>query len=144
MSLIVGDSVALKSTVTPSNSTQGLKWTSSDSLVATVSDGNCAVSVKDTIYLEDVKAIESAKKHLKYSSYSEKKLVEALVDEGFTEIRAKYAANSCGADWDAEALECAQSYMKYSYYTKSKLMEGLLDEGFTESQVQKAINSLFP
>ena len=85
-------------------------------------------------------AVERAKFHTKYNSYSQKGLVKMLVFEGFSEEDAEYGAANCEADWNQEAVEDAESYLKYKSYTRQELYDQLKYEGYTEGQILYALS----
>ena len=80
-------------------------------------------------------ALERAKFHTKYNSYSEKGLVKMLVFEGFSDEDAEYGAHNCGADWNEECAEDAQKYLNYKSFTRDELYQQLKYEGYTESEI---------
>ena len=84
-------------------------------------------------------AVERAKFHTKYNSYSQKGLVKMLVFEGFSDEDAEYGAANCGADWNKEAMEDAESYLNYKSYTRQELYDQLKYEGYTEGQILYAL-----
>ena len=84
-------------------------------------------------------AVERAKFHTKYNSYSQKGLVKMLVYEGFSDEDAEYGAANCGADWNKEAVEDAESYLNYKSYTRQELYDQLKYEGYTEGQILYAL-----
>lgn len=115
------------STSTETATTQAKQNTAGSSQTNEITEFN-----KDT-------AVERAKFHTKYNSYSQKGLVKMLVFEGFSEEDAEYGAANCGADWNQEAVEDAESYLRSKNYTRKELYDQLKYEGYTEGQILYAL-----
>ena len=115
------------STSTDTATTQAKQNTAGSSQTNEITEFN-----KDT-------AVERAKFHTKYNSYSQKGLVKMLVFEGFSEEDAEYGAANCGADWNQEAVEDAEAYLRSKNYTRKELYDQLKYEGYTEGQILYAL-----
>lgn len=79
-------------------------------------------------------ALSKARDYLGYSAFSYTGLIEQLEYEGFPKEDATYAADNCGADWNAQAAAKAKDYMNYSSFSRDGLIEQLQYEGFTPDQ----------
>lgn len=92
-------------------------------------------------------AVKAAKEMLKadYRGYSYKSILKELQEEyrGFTEAEAKYAADNCGANWNAQALKEAKILLKNSNYSSKRIIAMLQDEwtGFTEAEAKYAADN---
>lgn len=93
-------------------------------------------SESSKITTEQISAIQTAKSYLKYQAFSHDGLVEQLEYEGYSHEDSVFAADNCGADWNAQATACAKSYLKYQAFSYTGLIEQLEYEGFTEEQAQ--------
>ena len=80
------------------------------------------------------KALNRAKTYLASMPFSCEGLVEQLEYEGFSVEDAAYAAENCGANWNAQAVQLAKSYLIASGFSYSGLVEQLEFEGFTKDQ----------
>lgn len=81
-------------------------------------------------------ALVQAESYLKSSAFSYSGLIEQLEYHGFSNYEATYAANNCGADWDAQALRKAKSYLSSSAFSYTGLIDQLEYSGFTSSQAR--------
>ena len=79
-------------------------------------------------------ALSKAKSYLSYSAFSHDGLIKQLEYEQFSESDATWAADNCGADWNAQAAAKAKSYLSYSSFSHGGLVDQLEYEGFTASQ----------
>lgn len=79
-------------------------------------------------------ALESAQSYIAIMGFSYSGLVDQLEFEGYNAEDATYAADNCGADWNAEALESARGYIDSMAFSYSGLVEQLEFEGFTADQ----------
>lgn len=86
-------------------------------------------------------ALNSAKSYLSFSAFSYSGLIRQLEYEGYTNAEATYAANNCGADWNAQALKSAKSYLSFSAFSYSGLIGQLQYEGFTSSQAAYGVDN---
>lgn len=86
-------------------------------------------------------ALKSAKSYIKHSSFSYLELIEQLEYEKYSHDDAVYAADNCGADWNAEALESAKSYINYSGFSYQGLLNQLEHEQFTSEQAQYGVDN---
>lgn len=63
---------------------------------------------------------------------------------GFTEKEAKYAADSCGANWNEEAIKAAKKYFKDAVFFKSKesiIVKLVTLEWFTQEEATYGVNN---
>lgn len=86
-------------------------------------------------------ALESAQSYLSFSNFSHDGLIGQLEFEGFSTEDATWAADNCGADWNAQALGSAQSYLDYTAFSYTGLIDQLEFEGFTTEQATYAADS---
>ena len=93
-------------------------------------------SESSKITTEQISAIQTAKSYLKHIAFSHDGLVGQLEYEGYSHEDSVFAADNCGADWNAQATACAKSYLKSLAFSYSGLIEQLEYEGFTEEQAQ--------
>ena len=84
--------------------------------------------------LGQLNALASAESYLAFSAFSYNGLVEQLEFEQLTHDEAVYAADNCGADWNAQAEKSAKSYLSFSAFSYQGLIEQLEFEGFTTEQ----------
>lgn len=92
--------------------------------------------------LGEKNALKQTQSYLNYSAFSYSGLIDQLEYEGYSKEEATYAADNCGADWNAQAAKCAASYMKYSAFSRQGLYNQLIYEGFTASQAEYGVNSV--
>lgn len=67
-------------------------------------------------------------------SFSYTGLTEQLEYDGFTHEQAVYAADHCGADWNAQAAAKAQIYMSVMTFDREQLIDQLEFDGFTHEE----------
>lgn len=79
-------------------------------------------------------ALETAQSYLAAMNFSHDGLVEQLEYEGYTEEDSIWAADHCGADWNAQALGSAKSYLDSMAFSYSGLIEQLEYDGYTTDQ----------
>lgn len=89
---------------------------------------------EDSTSLGQKNALDSAKGYLKFMNFSYEGLIEQLEYENFSHDEAVYAADNCGADWNAEAVGCAKSYIDSYNFSYQGLIEQLEYEKFTHEQ----------
>ena len=77
-----------------------------------------------------------AERYLSVMAFSYTGLAEQLEFEGFTPEQAQYAADLCGADWNAQAVKCAENYLKSTPYSRQHLVKLMLADGFTQEQIE--------
>lgn len=113
-----------------------IKFTSSTNSSDTIEEKDIEnqVSTQPNISVGQSAALDSANSYIKHSSFSYQGLIEQLEFEGFSHDESVYAADNCGADWNAEALESAKSYIDYSGFSYTGLIEQLEYEDFTHDQ----------
>lgn len=80
------------------------------------------------------KALDKANDYLRVMAFSHSGLVKQLEYEGYSNADATYAADNCGADWNAQALKKANSYLDVMAFSYSGLKGQLEYDGFTSSQ----------
>ena len=90
----------------------------------------------ETRISKEEKALETAEKLTKELPMSREDLVQWLREyEGFSKQTAEFAADGCGADWNAQAVRSAQERMGYEHYSYDNLVKILQEYGkFTEEQ----------
>lgn len=86
-------------------------------------------------------ALAKAKSYLNSSHFSHDGLVEQLEYNKFSHEDAVYAADNCGADWNAQALGKAKDYLKSSAFSYSGLVDQLKYSGFSEEQATYAVDN---
>ena len=79
-------------------------------------------------------ALSEARSYLSFSAFSYEGLIEQLEYEKFSHDDAVYAADNCGADWNAQALAFAKDYLDYTAFSYSGLIKQLEYEKFTHEQ----------
>lgn len=90
--------------------------------------------------LDKDEALKVAKEYVEYFSMSYDDLLTQLELEGFGEGVALYAANNCGADWEAEAVEAAELFK--DDLSKDEISSLLKDNGFTDNEIAHALESI--
>ena len=158
MTMPIGQTLKVEATVTPSDSADRAEWSTSDRMVATVSQGGYvtarsegtatitvesgghSASLQVTVYKGvtqgERNAEQSARQYVGSMDFSEKGLFDQLLYEGFTEAEARYGVEHCGADWFAEALDSAKGYVGTMDFSEKGLFDQLVHDGFTESQAR--------
>lgn len=161
MTMPTGQTLKVEATVTPSDSADRAEWSTSDRMVATVSQGGYvtarsegtatitvesgghSASLQVTVYKGvtqgERNAEQSARQYVGSMDFSEKELFDQLLYEGFTEAEARYGVEHCGADWYAEALDSAKGYVGSMSFSEEELYDQLLYDGFTESQARHGV-----
>ena len=81
-------------------------------------------------------ALAKGKDYLSYTAFSYSGLIEQLQYDGFSVEDATYAADNCGADWNAQAAKKAQDYLDYSSFSREGLIEQLKYDGFSAEQAE--------
>ncbi len=85
-------------------------------------------------------ALAKAESYLNSSAFSYTGLVDQLEYSGFSPYESTYAADNCGADWNAQALKKAKSYLSSSAFSYTGLLEQLEYSGFTSSQAKYGVD----
>lgn len=78
-----------------------------------------------------INALKKADSYLDFMAFSWQGLIDQLVYEKFSQEDATYAANHCGADWNAQALKKAKSYLDFSSFSYTGLIKQLEYEKFS-------------
>ena len=99
-------------------------------------------STESTQTISQKNALKKAGQYLDYSHFSHSGLVGQLEFEGFSTEDATWAADNCGADWNAQAAGKAQDYLDYSAFSRQGLIDQLLFEGFTQEQAEFGVNAV--
>lgn len=86
-------------------------------------------------------ALSQALSYLSFSAFSHSSLIGQLKYEGYSDDEATYAADNCGADWNAQALKQAKSYLEFSSFSYSGLIEQLEYEGFSNDEATYAVDN---
>lgn len=84
--------------------------------------------------LSQLNALSSAQSYLSFTAFSHDGLIDQLEYEGYSTEDATWAADNCGADWNAQALSSARSYLDFTAFSYSGLIDQLEYEGFTTEQ----------
>lgn len=79
-------------------------------------------------------ALGAAVSYLDAMPFSRSGLIHQLEYEGYSTSEAAYAADNCGANWEAQALESAKSYLQSSAFSFSGLKEQLEYDGFSDDE----------
>lgn len=75
--------------------------------------------------------------------YSEKKLTEQLVKEGFDKDEIESAIESSHIDWTEQAMKLGKYHVDGSYYSKSELIETLVEyDDFTKEEAQQGVEKM--
>lgn len=88
-------------------------------------------------------ALRTAARYLDYTAFSHKGLVGQLEYEGYSSDDAVFAADNCGADWNAQAAKKAQQYLDYMSFSRSGLIDQLEYEGFTSEQAIYGVDKVY-
>jgi hypothetical protein len=80
--------------------------------------------------------LKKAKQYLGYTAFSHDGLIGQLEYEGFSTEDATWAADNCGADWNAQAAKKAKQYLDYSAFSHDGLVGQLEYEGFTPEEAE--------
>ena len=162
LSILKGDSEALKATVLPKNAK--VTWSSANSKIAKVSSKGkvtgvkkgsttikatikyngktyqktCKITVK-TLSAAYTQATNSAKEYLDVMPFSRKGLIEQLEFEGFTTSQATYGVDHSGANWKEQAVKSAKSYLDLMSFSRKGLIEQLEFEGFTSEEASYGV-----
>ena len=91
---------------------------------------------------EQKNALDSAKSYLSVMAFSHTGLIEQLEYEGYSAEAATYAADNCGADWNAQAAAMAQSYMDTMSFSRQGLIDQLVFEGFSQEQAEYGVSAV--
>lgn len=94
------------------------------------------------VNMENSNALNSAKRYLAVMPFSYSGLVNQLIYEQYSSDAATYAANNCGADWNAQAAKKAQSYINFMSFSRQGLIDQLLYDGFTQDQAVYGVTSV--
>ena len=70
--------------------------------------------------------------------YSHVKLVNQLMEDGFSFEDAKFAADNCGADWNENAVWRVDVYFDIRPFSYKMLVNQLEYDGFTEDEIEYA------
>lgn len=79
-------------------------------------------------------ALDSALAYISRMAFSYSGLIDQLEFEGYSTEDATFAADNCGADWNAEALESATKYVDTMGFSYTGLIDQLEFEGYTAEQ----------
>lgn len=84
--------------------------------------------------LGEQNAVLAALGYLRIMSFSYDGLIKQLEHDQYSREEAKYAADNCGADWNAQAVKAAKSYLDIMPFSRGELIDQLEYDGFTHSQ----------
>ena len=93
-----------------------------------------ATTKNESMTVEQMNALDSAKNYLSFMAFSYKGLVEQLEFEKYSHEDAVFAADNCGADWNEQAAKSAKNYLSFMSFSRASLIEQLEFEGFTHAQ----------
>lgn len=88
-------------------------------------------------------ALRTANSYLSFMGFSYTGLISQLEVEGYTHSEAVYAADNCGADWNANALRTAKSYLSFMGFSYTRLIEQLEHDGYTHNEAVYAADVCF-
>lgn len=91
---------------------------------------------------EQRNALNTAQDYLGTMAFSYSGLIEQLEYEGYSAEAATYAADNCGADWNAQAAAMAQSYMDTMSFSRQGLIDQLIYEGFSQEQAEYGVSAV--
>ncbi len=91
--------------------------------------------------LSQQNALSSARSYLNYTAFSHAGLIDQLEFEGYSTEDATWAADNCGADWNAQALSSARKYLDYSSFSYTGLIDQLEFEGYTTEQATYGVDN---
>lgn len=86
-------------------------------------------------------ALSKAKDYLDFAAFSHDGLIKQLEFEKFSTEDATFAADNCGADWNAQAAKKAADYLEFTSFSHDGLIEQLVFEGFTAEQAEYGASS---
>ena len=87
---------------------------------------------------EKDEAVKEAKLWLNGDGVSYQHLIKALMANGFSQAKAVYAVNHCGADWYEEAVRWAKN--EQSYYSYARMIEDMMTEWqFTAEEAEYGV-----
>lgn len=86
-------------------------------------------------------ALSKAKDYLDFAAFSHDGLIKQLEFEKFSTEDATFAADNCGADWNAQAAKKAADYLELTSFSHDGLIEQLVFEGFTAEQAEYGASS---
>lgn len=109
-------------------------WRHSDTRNKTTSTSNGYSAYYSVPRTGTAGALATAESYLNSSAFSYTGLIDQLEYSGFSNHESTYAADNCGANWDAQALKNAKSYLRSSAFSYVGLIEQLEYSGFTSSQ----------
>ena len=103
------------------------------------SDSTCKLDITCTtpaMSMGQENALQKGKDYLDYTSFSYSGLISQLEFDGFSTEDATYAADNCGADWNAQAASKAGDYLDYTSFSREGLIEQLEFDGFSAEQAE--------
>lgn len=115
----------------------GLTDTSTDQVGQTGSDTTVSASAT----AGEQNALESAKHYIAIMAFSRCGLIDQLEYDGYTTAEATYAADNCGADWDAQAKGKASDYLDVMAFSRSGLIKQLEYDQFTSDQAKYGVDN---
>ena len=86
-------------------------------------------------------AVQSAKRIIKSNPISRDSLVKKLMDHGYSNQAAEYAADNCNADWKEQALKKAKKLISSDSCSDDDLIKQLESEGFTHEEALYAVDN---
>lgn len=79
-------------------------------------------------------AVEAARKYFDTGNFTYTSLIDKLEQDGYSQEEAEYAADNCGADWNAQAAKEAEALLKDGLLTKEEIVDKLIFKGYTYEQ----------
>ena len=83
---------------------------------------------------EDDPAVKAAQSYFATGNYTYTALIDKLEQDGYSPEDAEYAANNCGADWNAQAAKEAKELLEGGTLTKEEIVDKLIFKGYTYEQ----------
>lgn len=112
-------------------------------ITSNLENGNIDQSTSEpSATTEQRNALSSARDYLDTMAFSYSGLIEQLQYEGYSAEAATYAADNCGADWNAQAAEMAQSYLDTMSFSRQGLIDQLIYEGFSQEQAEYGVSAV--
>jgi len=84
-------------------------------------------------------ALHQAQTYLSVMNYSYAGLIQQLMDIGYSQADATYAADNCAANWTQQAVDSANTHILSGSFSKGAMYGQLDNEGFTQEQIVAAL-----
>ena len=86
-------------------------------------------------------ALNKAISYVDTISFSYDRLLNQLVQDGFSLEDSLFASDNCGADWDEQAARRVKAYFTFMGFSYDMVVEQLIYDGFTEEQAYRAADN---